>query len=279
MVFVYWLFLPDRFLAFIAPVIVVFLYELPTATSFQERDCILLFVFTAIIIGSISFYLIFPFRFFFFFYAILFLAVVYFIIADHFPKFKNASMLIIAVSTINLSLQPAANLGGAYEILMASLLSMGTLFVCLIVFPNRYLIIWVHAVRQFIVCLEKRIEASVHQKMSPEYMIEIPHLGMMRTYRRLVPKSCFRDVCQLSANLRNIEFALFNRFEADNNMRFWWTVRRYLQLLKLHMKHQKQQRLPCLLRLRPETPLQNLVSEYLIKIIMCWNRLCNNYPS
>jgi len=71
MVFAYWLFRPTYPLAYTAPLLVAVLYEVPRSHP-RERNKQLYFLFFIVLTCTVSFYLLFPFKFIFLFYTLYF---------------------------------------------------------------------------------------------------------------------------------------------------------------------------------------------------------------
>jgi hypothetical protein len=65
-VYVYWIFQPTSFMAFFLPFFVVPLYEAPVLTTFKEKEHLLIFIGVAMILISVSFYLVYPFQYLFY---------------------------------------------------------------------------------------------------------------------------------------------------------------------------------------------------------------------
>lgn len=274
LVFVYWIFRPSNFTMFISPMLVVSFYETPRITSFQDKERLLLFVFAATIIGSVTFYLMYPFRIMFFFYAIIFFAVLYHLVIKYFGQLKHITMIILATVSVALAETPPANLQIVYNMFTSSLLSTFTMFLCLRMYPNHSLIIWRRATQKFIACLENDIESAILQQDRHFLSDEIKHLGTIRAFRRLLPKHCLKHTFRISIDLRNIQFALDNLYFETKNDVFWHAVQHHFAQLRHSIHHQ----IPCPMPgplLLSETPLQKYVIRCLSKATHRWNRLCH----
>ncbi len=135
MVFVYWVFRPLSFSAYIIPAILIYYYESPALKTTKEKGKFSIFIFTAFMIGNITFYLIFPFKIIFFYYAILFFAFLYYLLDIYYNQLKTAAMLILAYSLFTLSDTPPANFQVVYTLFFSSMLSIITMLICLRIYP------------------------------------------------------------------------------------------------------------------------------------------------
>ncbi|WP_133128503.1 hypothetical protein [Legionella nagasakiensis] len=274
MVYVYWFFKPANFMAFFTPFIVASFYEMPTMTSFKEKESLLLFIFAAMLVVSVSFYLIAPLQFIFLFYALSVLAALYYLVLKFFPQLKNLTMLILASSAMVLTIKPPANLQVAVGIFSASILSMTVVVICLRLFPNKYLYVWCRAMQKFIQCLEGDIDAAIAASDKHAFAEEVNHLGMMRACRKLIPKRYLIHTYRMSVNIRNIQFALDNLFYEKKNDDFWLGIKSHLHVFRISMKDWSLCHLPDQ-GITPETDLQHYVVRCLNKAIRSWNQLCS----
>ncbi|AHE66255.1 hypothetical protein Loa_00686 [Legionella oakridgensis ATCC 33761 = DSM 21215] len=220
LVYIYWVFKPANFMAFFAPFIVASFYEMPLISSFKEKEFLLLFIFVAMLVVSISFYLLAPMHFMFLFYALGVLATLYYLVLKFFPQLKNLTMLILAAGAMTLTIKPPAHFQIAIEMFSSSILSMGGILICLKIFPNKYLYIWCRALQKFIQCLESDIQAAISTRDKYAIVEEVNHLGMMRACRKLIPKRYLIHTYRMSVNIRNIQFALDNLFMKRRMMNF-----------------------------------------------------------
>jgi hypothetical protein len=273
-VYIYWIFQPANLLAFISPFFLVSLYEAPVLSSFKEKEQLLIFSGIAVILISVSFYLVYPFKGVFFFYSVLVLAITYFCVLNYFYALKNLTMLLLATGVIILNTNPPANLQVAYGLLSSTALAMTMALICLRFFPNLYLIVWNRALQKFIECLELDIECAISQKQESPTGEEILHLGMVRNYRRMIPKKYMMQAYRISVNIRNIQYALDNLYYESKNELFWYGVKRNLHWLRIKMKTY----IPCDLPnmpIEPDTQLQHYVVHCLQQAFIRWNKLCS----
>ena len=274
LVAVYWVFQPNNFMMFTAPILVSSFYELPTVSSLPEKERLLMFIFAATLIGSVSFYLIYPFKVIFFFYATFFMSALYFLVVKYFGELKNITMIILATLTITIGGSSAANLQVAYDMSTSAMLSMITILICLRIYPNRSLIIWRRAMRKFIACVEQDIEAAIRHQHKHLFGDEVSHLGIVRAFRRLIPKPDLRHAYRVAIYIRNIQFALDNLYFENVNEAFWRAIQHSFAQLRQSMGT----RTLCPLPEPPivaETALQQYVVKHLNKAIHRWNLLCN----
>ncbi|WP_019216464.1 hypothetical protein [Legionella tunisiensis] len=78
MTYVYWLFLPVSYMSFILPFFILSIYEIPALSNFKKKEQLLVFISLSVLIISVSFYLIYPFRGVFSF-SLFILTVIYFL--------------------------------------------------------------------------------------------------------------------------------------------------------------------------------------------------------
>jgi hypothetical protein len=273
-VYIYWIFQPAYLMAFIAPFFLVSLYESPALSSFKEREQLLIFIAVAVLLINISFYLVYPFKGVFFFFSVLVLAITYFCVLNYFYVLKNLTMLLLATGVLVLSTDPPANLQVAYGLFSATALAMTIAFICLRFFPNMYLIVWNRSLQKFIECLELDIECALSQKQESPTGEEILHLGMVRNYRRMVPKKYMMQTYRIAVGVRNIQHALDNLYYENKNEVFWYGIKNNLYWLRIKMKTN----IPCDLPnmpIEPDTQLQHYVVHCLQQAFIHWNKLCS----
>jgi len=183
-------------------------------------------------------------------------------------------MLLIATGAVVLSTEPPANLEVAYGFISSTALSITTVLICLRFLPNMYLIIWNRALQKYIECLEKDIDSSMSQDHKSPIGEEILHFGMVRNYRRMIPKKYVMQTYRVSVNIRNIQHALDNLYYEKKNELFWHDVKVNLYRLRLNMKTYA----PCgtpTLSIEPETQLQHYITHCLQQAFIRWNKLCS----
>ncbi|MCW8419254.1 hypothetical protein OQJ18_01255 [Fluoribacter dumoffii] len=272
-VYVYWLFQPVSFLAFFSPFFLLSLYEAPVLSTYKEKEWLLIFIAIAVMLISVSFYLVYPFRGIFFFFSVFVFAVTYFYVLKYFYALKSLAMLLLATGAVVLSTEPPANLEVAYGFISSTALSMTFALICLRIFPNMYLIIWNKALQKFIQYLEKDIVSAINKTHENHTGEEILHLGMVRNYRRLLPKKYTMQTYRMGVNIRNIQHALDNLYYEAKNELFWYGVKNNLSLLRMNMNTYT----PCGgpdSPIEPQTQLQHYIWECLQKAFAHWNKLC-----
>lgn len=271
--YVYWIYQPAALLNFYVVFFVAGFYESPALETFEQKVRLLIFITIALILTSVSFYLVYPFTGTFFFFSVFALAVTYFAVMKYFYALKNLTMLLIVNGTIVLATEPQGSLQVAYNFASAILIAMTTLFISLKIYPNHYLVVWNKAMQKFIFCLEGDIDYAIRQerKSSAE---EITHLGMARNYRRLIPKKYLNSAYRFAINLRNIEHSLESLYYETKNIEFWQGVQKQLQLIRQNMEDY----IPCDgpdSSIKPETPLQHYIIRCLNQVFIHWNALCS----
>lgn len=273
-VYVYWFFLPVSFMAFILPFFMVSLYEMPILSSFRKKEQLLLFMSGAVILVSVSFYLVYPFRGLFFFFSLLLLATLYFFVLKYFYALKNVIMLTMATGTVVLGTQPLGNLHVAYGFASSTALSVITVLICLRIVPNHYLNIWNKALQKFIEYFEEDIENTLRQDKHPLIKEEIIHFEMVRNYQQLVGKKYMLPTYRVAVSIRNIQISLDNLYYEKKNEIFWHGVKQNLHTLRLNMDTYTPCGVPQM-EFLPETKLQWYVTNCLNRAFAHWNKLCD----
>ncbi|MFT4059353.1 MAG: hypothetical protein QM652_07375 [Legionella sp.] len=270
--YVYWIFLPVSLQSFFASFLVVAFYESPALVSFAEKERLLIFITIALILISVSFYLVYPFKGTFFFFSVFVLAVTYFTVINYFYALKNLTMLLIVNGTIILGAQPEGNWQVAYNLASSITLAMMTTFIALKIYPNHYLTIWNKAIQKFILCLEEDIESAINQERK-SLAQEITHIGMARNMRKLIAHKYRSQAYRVGINLRQIQQSLDIVYYETKNIPFWYAVKANLETLRLNMDHY----IPCsplLVPIAPETKLQHYIINCLQQGFIHWNKLC-----
>ncbi len=273
MVYSYWIFLPVDYLSFILPLFILSIYEMPTLSSFKKKRQLLMFIYSAVLFVSVSFYLVFPFRGTFFFFCLAVLAGLYFFVLRYFYALKNLVLMSMAIGTIILSTEPEANLQIAYGFISSILLSCIIVIVCLRIYPHQYLRIWKRALEHFIQYFEQDIENALREDRYKIIMEEIVHFEMVRNYQRLVDKKYFLTCFRIAVYIRNIQLSLDNLYYEKKNDLFWSSVKENLHRLRLNMKDYTLCEAPQF-NFEPETKLQHYVADCLKRAFIHWNVLC-----
>ncbi len=273
MVLVYWLFKPANYIAFILPVFTIGLYEAPVLSRFKQKERALCFIFIAMIICSISFYVIFPFRIFFLLYSCVFFSVLYFLVHRFISPLRNSTMLIMSTSAFFMTIKPYADLQIAYNIFFSSILSMTTLFITLKFLRYGYFGNWLLAQQKFIQSLEQNIHFAMSTSNTSFFMEEVNHIDMVYAYRSLLQKKYLIHAYKISYNMRNIQFALNNIYDQEKHEEFWQRVTYHLHGLRISMRLRRAHYWPEQ-ALNPETLLQKYTMNYLEQAILRWNKLC-----
>ena len=278
MTYVYWIFLPVDYMSFILPFFILSLYELPSLSNFKKKELLLIFMSFAVLIISLSFYLIYPFRVLFFFFSLLLLTIIYFLVLRYFYALKNLIMMTMSIGTIILSTQPEGNLQMAYGFISSIILSCATIIFCLRIYPHQYLRVWKRALENFIKYFENDIENALRENKSKIIMEEIVHFEMVKNYQRLVGKKYFLTCYRIAVHIRNIQLSLDNLYYEKKNEVFWLSIKNNLHQLRLNMRTYT----PCdapKLDFLPETKLQHYVADCLARAFTHWNNLCKLHYS
>lgn len=278
MVYVYWIFMPVEYMAFILPFFMLSLYEMPIVSSFKKKEQLLLFISVGVLVVSVSFYLVYPFRVFFFFFSLLILTALYFLVLHYFYSLKNIVMLTLSTGTIVLGVEPEGNLQIAYGFISSIALASCAVFFCFKIMPNRYLSIWNKALQNFICYFEGDIENVLVDKKHKFIKEEIIHFEMVRHYQRLVGKKYLLPSFRMAVYIRNIQLSLDNLYYENKNDAFWLDVKQNLNTLRTHMPAFSCCPMPVV-HCPPETNLQHYVIDGLNRAVIQWNRLCTLYHS
>lgn len=273
-VYVYWLFRPVSFIGFFIPFLLTSLYEAPVLPTFKEKERLLIFIAIGVVLISVSFYLVFPFRVMFFFFSVFVLYVTNFYVLKYFYTLKNLTMLLISSGALVLSIEPPANLEVAYGFISSIAISMTSVFICLKIFPNMYFIVWNRALQKFIHYLEKDIDLTITKNDKKPTWEEITHLGMARNYTRLLPRKFLMPAYRVSVNIRNIQHSLDNLYYETMNEAFWYGIKNNLFWLRLQMNSYSQCAMPQL-PVAPQTKLQHHVALCMERSFSNWNKLCS----
>jgi hypothetical protein len=272
-VYVYWFFLPADYMAFILPFFMISLYEMPILSNFKKKEQLLYFIMFAVLIISVSFYLVYPFRGVFFFFSLVALILLYFFVLRYFYALKSLIMLSLSTGTIVLSTEPQGSLQIAYGFISSIALSAFTLFICLKIAPNHYLKIWNKALQHFIEYFEKDIENALKENNLKLIKESITHFEMVRNYQQLVGKKYLLTSYRVAVYIRNIQLSLDNLYYEKKNDLFWLEVKRNLHILRMNMNTYT----PCdlsTLQFYPETSLQHYVVTCISRAFVHWNQLC-----
>ncbi|WP_058535672.1 hypothetical protein [Legionella saoudiensis] len=270
--YVYWIFQPSNFQSYIIPFLVLAFYEAPAIDSYPEKERLLVFMTIALILISVSFYLVFPFKGTFFFFSVLVLALTYFSILKYFYALKNLTMLLLVNGTVVLSTQPLGSIQVAYTFVSSTLLAMLTAFICLKIYPTNYLWIWNKAMQKFIHCLQEGMDYAIRKEKKSSAQ-EVQHLGMARNYRKLIPIKYRRQAYRIAVNLRNIQHCLDSLYYEDKNVAFWHEIQANFELLRHNMSTYAPCGLPRI-TIKAETQLQHYICRCLNQVFIHWDKLC-----
>lgn len=273
MMYAYWIFLPVNFMAFILPFFVASLYELPIVSTFKKKEELLLFICGTVILISVSFYLLYPFKGIFFFFSLWVFTLLYFVVLKYFYALKSLVMMILSTGTIILATEPEGVLQIAYGFISSMLITSITLILCLRIIPNQYLRVWNRALQHFIQCLEQSIGNALLRMNDRFTKEEVLHFEMVRNYQRLVGQKYMLMTFRMAVYLRNIQLSLDNIYYEPKNEFFWLTIQKNLLALRMNMSTYT----PCaffLEQFNPETKLQIYVKKCLKQTIKQWNNLC-----
>ncbi|MFC3908958.1 hypothetical protein ACFORL_07715 [Legionella dresdenensis] len=272
-VYVYWFCLPVDYMSFILPFFMLSLYETPILSNFKKKEQLLIFISISVIVISVSFYLIYPFRGTFFFYSLLVLSVLYVLVLRHFYALKNLVMFTLSIGTIVLATEPEGNLQIAYGFVSSIAISTMAAMICLRIFPNQYLRVWNRALQGFIKYFEQDIENALlenHKKTTKEAIV---HFEMLRNYQRLVGKKYLLPSYKMAVYIRNIQLSLDNLYYENKNEVFWRSIKNNLHQLRMNM----EEYIPCApphMDFLPETRLQRYALDCLTRALIHWNNIC-----
>lgn len=273
LVFAYWIFQPQNPTAYLSPIFVASVYEIPGKPKDREKR--LLFMFGTLLLCITTFYLVYPHKFAFLLYSFSFMAILYFTILKYIPILKYAMILVIINAALVLPTKPFGNWQVMISIFSSSLLTMLVIFFALKLSTWNYTRIWRHALIKYIGCIEQQIKEAIFPvTQSAFFSAEIQHLNVMRSYRPLIPLNQLRDAIKISTAIKHIQFSLFNIDSNEQNTLFWLDIKRNLHRLSRALIQNK----PCThydIAPPAETIMQEKITHYLNKAIRNWNKLCS----
>jgi len=273
MVYAFWLMRPNNLTAFVVPIFLMAFYEAPILKTYREKDFLFGFMSIALIVGGVSFYLLFPFKFYFLFYALAYFACVYYFVNKWFPSIKALTMLVVINAAIETGTTPAASLQIVFEMIFASCLSFAIIFVCFKKLPNKNTSIWLRALTKYIACLEQEIAMLLSSSPKTFLYEEVRHINMLRAYQSLIPKQHIMHAHRIGVCIRNLQFALDNSLTEQANDVFWHAVQKALQQYRIAIEKKRPITLQTI-ELNKPSALQKQVLHYLKTTSIHWNKLC-----
>lgn len=270
----YWLLRPNNYLGYLTPIFVISLYEMPVLSNFKIKEFALIFIFTSMLICSLSFYLLLPFHLFFLLYAILFFCLSYALVLQYLPMLKNTTMVVLSASCALLLTTPPGNLQIAYDILSSMSLSMFIFFFSLRRLKPLYFYNWSLAQTKYLDWLAQQMNPHLNHEAPTHFIEEVNHINMLLAYQGLLnPKYRF-SAYKMSYHTRKIKFAIVTLSAEEKNIEYWQKFKTYLEALSHHLHH----RTPYPWE-KPSHATLNAIQLYaqqsLEKTVLSWNQLCD----
>ena len=269
-----WIAKPDLFTAYCsAPMLLAGFTESSTFTTFAEKDKFLVVAFVISGFGCITFYLLYPYKFFLLFYAIGFLLIMYHFSTRFFPKFKPFIMTAIVASAINMTTTPAASLQIGIDMFFCMMLSLLVTFIAFKVYPNPYRKVWHRAFILYVKCVEREITDVINRFETVNFATGAGHLNVIRAYRRLLPRQNLINFSKVVISIRNISFSLTQLLEEEKSEAFWFNFQHQLKIFILALEYKR----PC-----PQLAFDTndrifdhqFANQNLASAIRHWNKIC-----
>ncbi len=269
-----WIAKPDVFTAYCAaPMLLAGFYESPSFTSFAEKDKFLVSSFMLCGFGCVTFYLLFPYKFFLLFYAIGFFLVTHYLSNNFFPKLKPFIMTCIVGSALNMSTTPPASLQIAIDMFFCMMLSLMVTFVAFKLYPNPYRKVWHRAFILYVKSVNREITDVINRFETINFATGAGHLNIIRAYRRLLPKQNLLNFSKVVICIRNISFSLTYLLDEEKNEAFWFNFQQQLKIFISALENKK----PCppLVAINHTDDFDYLyANQNLAKAIRNWNKIC-----
>ena len=273
LVFGYWILQPPNLLAYIAPIFVMRLDEIP-GTHVRQREKRMYFIFAMVLLCSMSFYVLFPFKFIFLFYSIIIFTLIYIATLYFYPELKTSITLIFMDGILFVSAGSDADLQTAYNIFSSMVLSMIIIFTCIKIFPGYYQFIWRRATILLLTRLAQQMDDTLHNRLTSYFYEEVTHLNVMRCYCKLLPLAQLRHALKITHQVRKVQFITSTLHYDKINQPFWHETILCLR----HIKHAMQTNHVCsithIMSYPVQTKLQQAAMQYITSIIHHWNSLC-----
>lgn len=272
MVFVYWTLRPPSFLLYILSTFSIIFYETPLLTNYLSKSNATLLILVATAVGGITFYLIYPFKFFFLYYALMLFTACYWFINQHYPVLNAAMMCILVNAAFTTTLAGDATWQRAYDMTWSAALSIMVMFLCVRLYPNLYLSVWIRAFQKYIVSLINQ----TGQSNSKTILSLLTNSNLLLAYQQIIPRKYWRLTHKAISNLRYVHFALSVLGEQQDI--------HDITLINTHLERYAKAVLlreacpPFEDQLAIEGPLKHYVGRRLNVSISSWNKLIAERP-
>jgi hypothetical protein len=269
-----WIGKPDIFTAYCAgPMLLAAFYESQSFTTFAEKDKFLVCSFMICGFGCMTFYLLFPYKFFLLFYAIGFFLVIYYLSSKFFAKLKPFIMTCIVGSALNMSTTPPASLQIAIDMFFCMMLSLIVTFVAFKLYPNQYRKVWHRAFILYVKSVNREITDVINRFETINFATGAAHLNIIRAYRRLLPKQNLINFAKTAIYIRNISFSLTYLLDEEKDETFWFNFQKQLAIFIQALEEKK-----ACPQLSFNTTNNDFDYQYanqnLAKAIRNWNKIC-----
>lgn len=272
-----WFATPDVFTAYALPAILLGgVYDSPSLTSIAEKKLVFIVTYLISAIASVTFYLLYSFKFTLMFFAIGYFSFFYLLSEKYLPKFKPFVLLTIVVAAFNMALLPAGSIQIAIDMFSCFMMSMVAMYVGLRTFPHKYYIqVWRRAFVLYIGVIYEEIGHAINKFDSDTFRNGATHLNTLRSYRRLIPRNMMYNSFRAIVAIRDIQFVLNHLFILDKDEEFWQSIREHLQLYKIAIINTRACELYLSIKNIEQDYSENYVVKKLNKSIKNWNQLCD----
>lgn len=269
-----WIARPDIFSAYCsAPMLLAGFYEAQTFTTFAEKDRFLVTSFVLCGFGCVTFYLLFPYKFFLLFYAVGFFLVTYYLSSNFFPKLKPFIMTCIVGSALNMSIKPAASVQLAIDMFFCMMLSLMVTFFAFKFYPNPYRKVWHRAFILYTKSVNQEITDVINRFETINFATGASHLNIIRAYRRLLPKQNLINLSKSVICIRNISLSLTYLLDEKKDEAFWFNFQQQLAIFIQALEEKKT--CPQLAFNTKDSDFDHqYANQNLAKAIHNWNKIC-----
>lgn len=268
-----WIARPDIFTAYCAtPMLLAGFIDAPALNTFREKDKFIVTTFMISGFGTVTFYLMYPFKFFFLFYAILFLLALHYFTTKYAPKIKPFIMTCIVASALNISTTPPGSIQIAYDMFFCVMLGLLVTFFAFKFYPNPYRRVWHKALVLYVGCVNQEITKALRHIDNDSFIAGVNHLNTIRLYRHLLPKQNLINFVKVIRSVRDISLALTHILQYDTDKDFWHTYQNHFTNFENALKTKQ---ICKILEPITDTNFDHLyVHNKLNEAILNWNKIC-----
>lgn len=268
-----WLMTPDNFVAYAtSAALLCGTYEAPVYTTFKEKDRYLVSAYLLAALGSVSFYLLFPYKFTLLIYAIAFFLASFFLAQKYFPLFKLSIMQVILVSALNMSVIPEANPQIALDTFFCIMLSLIVVFVALKMHTNLYRQVWLRAFKYYVRSLRNEL-LNILMKNPPDTShYGVVHLNTIRAYRHLLPRKNLINIVRATNCMRGLAFTFTHITIDETDYAFWDKFQH--KLSEFLSAIERLEKCKSLVFDEPINKSQEYANKSLERVVCNWNKVC-----